>query len=427
MLLSVKNFLIDEILREPAIFLGLIALCGLILQRKPFSDTVSGVMKTMLGVVILSQGTSILVTAIVPLQGAFSKLYNVPEAQNIAANHAVFLAEYGNVFGTVMLSAFLINVVVARFTPIKHIFLTGHMLFWFPFVFSAVGVGLGMTGGALIAFATFWTALYMVVAPALIRPFVKKVTDDDSFTLGHPTIGLSIVAGFVGMALGNRKKSTEDISFPASMEFLREITVTSAVVMFFVYIVAGLLTGAEAKAVFNTQKSVFTFSIIQALLFGGGLTVLLLGVRMMLAEIIPAFKGIADKWIPNAIPALDCPILFPYAPNAVLIGFITSMIVSTVMLVCMGSQGLLQFAVLPLTITCFFEIGTAAVIANGTGGLRGAILGSAAAGVMMIGLMIVSIPVFRTTVADWMLIFGGNDFSLWGWIAAKLSGVFGSL
>ena len=87
-------------------------------------------------------------------------------------------------------------------------------------------------------------------------------------------------------------------------------------------------------------------------------------------------------------------------------------------------QGLLQFAILPLTITCFFEIGTATVIANGTGGLRGAILGSAVAGAMMIGLMIISIPIFRTTIADWMLIFGGNDFSLWGWIAAKLSAVF---
>ncbi len=424
MLLSVKNFLIDEILREPAIFLGLIAACGLILQRKTFSDTVSGVMKTMLGVVILSQGTGILVGAILPLQAAFSKLYNVPEAQAIVANHAAFLTEYGNVFGTVMLSAFLINVAVARFTPIRHIFLTGHMLFWFPFIFSAVGVGLGMKGAALIAFATFWTALYMVVAPALIKPFVKRVTGEDSFTLGHPTIGLSLVAGFVGMALGNRKKSTEDITFPASLEFLREITITSAVVMFLVYIVVGLLVGTDAKTIYNTQKSIFTFSIIQALMFGCGLTILLLGVRMMLAEIIPAFKGIADRWIPNAIPALDCPILFPYAPNAVLIGFITSMVVSTVMLVYMGSQGLLQFAILPLTITCFFEIGTAAVIANGTGGLRGAILGSAVAGVMMIGLMIISIPVFRTTIADWMLIFGGNDFSLWGWLAARLSGMF---
>jgi PTS system ascorbate-specific IIC component len=152
---------------------------------------------------------------------------------------------------------------------------------------------------------------------------------------------------------------------------------------------------------------------------------MLQGVRMMLAEIIPAFKGISDKVIPNAIPGLDCPLVFPYAPNAVLIGFIVSMITSTLTLILIGTTGIFSFIILPLTITCFFEIGTGAVFANATGGLRGAIIGSAVAGVVMMIFMGLSLPFFNETIADWMLIFGGNDFSILGVVGGLFARMFG--
>jgi PTS system ascorbate-specific IIC component len=75
----------------------------------------------------------------------------------------------------------------------------------------------------------------------------------------------------------------------------------------------------------------------------------------------------------------------------------------------------------PLTITCFFEIGTASIIGNATGGRRGAILGSAVAGVVMVLLVGFSIPFLQTTVADWIIIFGGNDFSLWAIIEGLIA------
>ena len=195
--------------------------------------------------------------------------------------------------------------------------------------------------------------------------------------------------------------------------------------MFIVYLIVGLVVGIDrSKSVFDKSQSLVIFSLLQGITFGAGLTILLLGVRMMLAEIIPAFKGISDKVIPNAIPALDCPMLFPYAPNAVLIGFITSMITSSLTLLIVGSIGLFPYAVVPLTITCFFEIGTAAVIGNGTGGLRGAVIGSGVAGVLMILLVGFSIPFLQHTVSDWIIVFGGNDFSLWSIIAGSIGKLF---
>src|SRR5256885_297765 len=64
------------------------------------------------------------------------------------------------------------------------------------------------------------------------------------------------------------------------------------------------------------------YAFTEGLTFGAGVAVILLGVRMIIAEIVPAFAGIAERIVPKAMPALDCPTTFPYAPNAVVIGFI---------------------------------------------------------------------------------------------------------
>ena len=55
--------------------------------------------------------------------------------------------------------------------------------------------------------------------------------------------------------------------------------------------------------------------------FVAGVLVLLQGVRMFLGEIIPAFKGISEKLIPGARPALDVPIFYASGPVATTVRF----------------------------------------------------------------------------------------------------------
>lgn len=59
-------------------------------------------------------------------------------------------------------------------------------------------------GGKLIALATVFTAVYMIVSPNLMRPFVKQVTGDDSFTIGHPTTCLSVMSAEAIMAIAGQ-------------------------------------------------------------------------------------------------------------------------------------------------------------------------------------------------------------------------------
>lgn len=423
------NFIVSDIFGNASIFLALIAAVGLIVQRKTIVEVLQGSAKTAIGVVVLTQGNGIIISAILGLSAAFSALNPTTASAVTEIGSDAFGAMFGTQIGIVMIIAFALNILVARFTKWKTIFLTGHMLYWFPFVFLAAGYDAGLRDTKLLILATVFTALYMIIMPNLLQPFVRKVTGDDSFAIGHPTAGLSIISGFLGQMFGDKSKSTESLNFPKGLAFLKEISITGGIVVALTYVVMTVLmymNGIDGAAVFGlaSASKLFSHILLMAFTFGAGLTVLLLGVRMVIAEIVPAFKGFSDKIVPGAIPALDCPMLFAYAPNALVIGFITAMITSVITIILTSSMGIFQTVVLPLTITCFFELGTAAIIGNATGGVRGAILGSAVGGVIMVFLVGFGAPFFMNTINQWLLVFGGQDFSIWGIVAGLFARLF---
>ncbi|RJQ42914.1 MAG: PTS ascorbate transporter subunit IIC [Anaerolineaceae bacterium] len=419
--MNVLNFITNEIFGQGAIFLALIALIGLLLQKKSFSEIVRGTMMTAIGFFILTQGTGIITgKSIDGLATAFNTI--MPSANG---QPDIDMSQFGTEIGIVMIIAFAVNLLFARFTKWKSVFLTGHMLYWFPYVFIAAGVDAGLSGFKLVALATVITSIYMIVAPNLMRPLVKEVTGDDSFTIGHPTTTLSVISGYLGKLIGNKEKSTESLKAPKSLDFLREVSITGSLVICLTYIVMSFILKAkgfvpgEVWGYAGGSTGAFTYIFTKSIYFGVGVTVMLLGVRMLIAEIVPAFKGIADKVIPEAIPALDCPVIFNYAPNALIIGFIVAMITSTITIIL--TAGMFPTVIIPLTFTCFFEIGTAAIIGNGTGGVRGAVVGAAVSGVIMVFLVGFGSYFFSNTINNWMLVYGGQDFSLWGIITGFIA------
>lgn len=379
---------------------------------------------TAIGFFILSTGTSLITGSSID---GISAAFNAVMPQAIPSQTVDISSEFGTEIGIVMLVAFAINLLVARLTKWKSIFLTGHMLYWFPFVFIAAGVDAGLTGAKLIILAAIFTALYMVVSPNLMRPFVKQVTGTDTFTIGHPTTCLSVISGLLGKALGDKSKSTEDLKIPDSLGFLREISITGSLTIAITYIVMyGILVAngkdpAQIWGYADLKTGAFTFIFTHAIYFGVGITVMLQGVRMLISEIVPAFKGIADKVVPDAIPALDVPVIFPYAPNALVIGFIVAMITSICTILVTGSMGIFPTVVIPLISTCFFEIGCASIVGNATGGVRGAIIGAAVSGIIAVFLVGFGAYFFNNTIQQWMLVYGGQDFDLWGMVVGAVA------
>lgn len=413
------NVIIDSIFRNPPVLLGLIAALGLALQKKNITDIIKGALLAAFGMVILDAGVGMLVKSILPINNAFQTLAG--GAINEGLNDITFTAAHGGDVGLAMVLGLVLHVMIARFTRIKTIFLTGHMLWWFPFIFVAAGVEGGLTGLPLIVFGAISSALYWSLMPWALRKYVFAVTGDESFTLGHPTGILSLISGFVASKVGNKSRSTEDINLPKSLSFFREISITGGLVIFIMYIIVGIMVPSMVEE----GSNLIMLATSQGLAFGAGLLIMLQGVRMLINQIVPAFKGISEKLVPNAVPALDCPIIFNYKPNAVLIGFVVAMITSTILIVIANAFNVFGILIIPLVITSFFECGTAAVIGEGQGGLKGAIIGTFTASFAMVALVGVSAVIYANTIANWMLIFGGNDLSLFGVIGKFIASLFG--
>lgn len=398
--------------RNPSLFMGLVVAIGLILQRKPVDAILKGIFKGIIGMVILLKGVDIVVSSITPLANAFSGLFNT-QSNSTLGDFNVFLGQYGSYVGLILLCGFVINIIIARYTRFKTIYLTGNILFWYPMLFLAVGIENNVSGLKLFIFTLIMYILVITIFPYILRKHVKYVTGNDSFTIGHTASIYCLLGSYIGKLVGQKDKNIENLNLPKSLSFFRDTNITAAIVMFIVYIIVGLFIGKESRIAIYGSEPLITYSLIQGITFAAGMIILLTGVRMILGEIIPSFKGIADKLAKGSIPALDIPMIFPYGPNALLIGFIIALITSIGTLFLLGASGVLTFALIPLVVACYFDVAPGAIFANARGGWPAAIITSALGGIILMVLAAISLNLVSGTVGNFIQTYGGNEFSIW--------------
>ncbi|MGV1066393.1 PTS ascorbate transporter subunit IIC [Clostridium perfringens] len=398
--------------RNPALFMGLVVAIGLILQRKPIDAILKGIFKGIIGMVILLKGVDIVVSSITPLANAFSGLFNT-QSNSTLGDFNVFLGQYGSYVGLILLCGFVINIIIARYTRFKTIYLTGNILFWYPMLFLAVGIENNVSGLKLFIFTLIMYILVITIFPYILRKHVKYVTGNDSFTIGHTASIYCLLGSYIGKLVGQKDKNIENLNLPKSLSFFRDTNITAAIVMFIVYIIVGLFIGKESRLAIYGSEPLITYSLIQGITFAAGMIILLTGVRMILGEIIPSFKGIADKLAKGSIPALDIPMIFPYGPNALLIGFIIALITSIGTLFLLGASGVLTFALIPLVVACYFDVAPGAIFANARGGWPAVIITSALGGIILMVLAFISLNLVSGTVGNFIQTYGGNEFSIW--------------
>ena len=372
------NFLV-KFLSEPTIVMGLVAMIGLLAMRNNASAVIQGTMKTILGFLILSAGSNLICTALVPFSTMFNSAFGI---SGVVPEDNALVAAVQTVLGfetpMIMLFSFVINIVLARVTPFKYIFLTGHMMFSFAGTMAIVLDQMGINGWTAIAVGSVIQGICMVLFPAIAQPYTKKIFGTDQVAFGFWGSSLIVFSGWVGKLVGKKDRNEEEdtwekVHVSEGLNFLKDMSILMSIVMIVVYLITAFVAGPAVVGELSGGQNMVVYTLIQAMTFVAGVLVLLQGVRMFLGEIIPAFKGISEKIVPGARPALDVPIFYASGPVATTVGFLCAMvggILATLISTAMG------VVVLPGVIGLFFMGGAAGVFGDKLGGKRGCVAAS---------------------------------------------------
>ena len=131
---SVLDFIITNFFQNTPVLMALIVAIGLILTKKKWDEVLKGAFLAAIGMTIINLAVNILIDAVVP-EAELTGIATDGGTQ--ATSDVMFLANYGGQVGVAMFVGMIIHLLIARFTKIKTVFLTGHMLFWCPHPFRS--------------------------------------------------------------------------------------------------------------------------------------------------------------------------------------------------------------------------------------------------------------------------------------------------
>ncbi|GKU77064.1 PTS transporter subunit IIC [Paenibacillus sp. L3-i20] len=410
-----------SLFREPMFIIALFVFIGLITQRKSASQVASGTIHTLIGYTLILFGSQMIIESlsifVSMFQNAFQLFGIVPSNESMMA---ILQMDYSFETTIVMFVGILANIVVARITRFKYIFLNGYYILYMASMIAAILTINGaftfvklISGGILLGFM-------LAIFPAITQPFVRKLTGDKPIAVGFfGTVGC-LLSGYMGKWLfggGQKKVETSVERKPTSkrkigaLPFFSDTNVVLTLFMMILFGGTALLTNKDVMADMSNDQNTLVFAIKYSIVFAAGFYVIISGVRMFTEQLLVSFKGISDKIVPNAIPAVDSSVLFPISPSLVVIGFVSSLVGG----MCSAFiQAMLNMSVvIPGIMTHFFAGAASAFFGSVYGGKKGAIVGSFMQGVLISFLPILSLYIFqelhiiRTSFAD-------SDFAIIG-------------
>ncbi|MHB9781775.1 PTS ascorbate transporter subunit IIC [Streptococcus sp. 10F2] len=432
-IINILNWFSQNILQNPAFFVGLLVLVGYALLKKPGHEVFAGFVKATVGYMILNVGAGGLVTTFRPILAALNYKFQIGAAVidpyfGLTAANTKIAEDFPDFVGaatTALLIGFGVNILLValrKITKVRTLFITGHIMVQQAATISLIVLLLVpqlRNSWGVLAIGVI-CGLYWAVSSNMTVEATQRLTGGGGFAIGHQQQFAIWFVDKVAPFFGKKEENLDNLKLPKFLSIFHDTVVASATLMlvFFGAILAVLgpeiMSNAEvitSGTVYVAEKQSFFMYIIQtAFTFSVYLFILMQGVRMFVSELTNAFQGISSKLLPGSFPAVDVAASYGFgSPNAVLSGFafgLLGQLVTIVLLIVFKNPVLIITGFVPV----FFDNAAIAVYADKRGGWKAALTLSFISGVIQVAVGAIAVSLLG--LASYGGYHGNIDFDI---------------